>query len=61
MRIRSEQWRNAEGQGRAETSVSIGRDVRIGEKLIERGARPDPRLLADPRSNLKVLLKGEKV
>jgi len=61
VRIRSEQWRNAEGQGRAGTSVSIGRDVRIGEKLIERGARPDPRLLADPRSNLKVLLKGEKV
>ena len=49
------------GVAGAGTSASIGRDVRIGEKLIERGARPDPSLLADPGANLKSLLKGEKV
>jgi 3-phenylpropionate/trans-cinnamate dioxygenase ferredoxin reductase subunit len=49
------------GVADAGTSAGIGRDVRIGEKLIERGARPDPRALADPDTNLKALLKGETV
>jgi 3-phenylpropionate/trans-cinnamate dioxygenase ferredoxin reductase subunit len=38
-------------------SASIGRDVRIGQMLIERRARIDPHLLANPGSPLKPLLK----
>jgi 3-phenylpropionate/trans-cinnamate dioxygenase ferredoxin reductase subunit len=39
-------------------SASIGRDVRIGQMLVERRARIDPALLADPARPLKPLLKA---
>jgi 3-phenylpropionate/trans-cinnamate dioxygenase ferredoxin reductase subunit len=39
-------------------SASIGRDVRIGQMLVERRARIDPALLADPARALKPLLKA---
>jgi 3-phenylpropionate/trans-cinnamate dioxygenase ferredoxin reductase subunit len=38
--------------------ASIGRDVRIGQMLIERRARIDPGVLADPAVPLKPLLKA---
>ncbi len=38
-------------------SGSVAKEIRIAELLIERGTRPDPRLLADTQSNLKNLLR----
>jgi len=37
---------------------SIAKDIRIFEKLIEKGGRMDPELLADPAYNLKKLLRA---
>lgn len=37
---------------------SIAKDIRIFEKLIERGAPLDPGLLADPSQNIKRLLRA---
>ena len=37
---------------------SIAKDIRIFEKLIERGAPLDPDLLADPSQNIKRLLRA---
>ncbi|WP_068108212.1 NAD(P)/FAD-dependent oxidoreductase [Tropicimonas marinistellae] len=37
---------------------SVSKDIRILEKLIERGARVDPSVLADPSLNLKRLLRA---
>lgn len=37
---------------------SVAKDIRILEKLIERGASVDPQVLADPSQNLKRLLKA---
>jgi 3-phenylpropionate/trans-cinnamate dioxygenase ferredoxin reductase subunit len=39
--------------------ASVGRDVRLGEMLIARRARPDPAALADPAVNLKSLIPKE--
>ncbi|MNW19963.1 hypothetical protein D3C71_2201560 [compost metagenome] len=36
---------------------SVARDIRLAEKLIERGASCSPEALADPGSGLKSLLK----
>ncbi|MCB1498408.1 MAG: FAD-dependent oxidoreductase [Bauldia sp.] len=40
-------------------NATIGRIVRIGQMMIERGLRPDPRLLADPGVNLKTLMREQ--
>lgn len=53
---------NAEGQLLAAAGIgpgnSIAKDIRIFEKLIERGAPLDPGLLADPSHNIKRLLRA---
>ena len=53
---------NAEGQLLAAAGIgpgnSIVKDIRIFEKLIERGAPLDPGLLADPSQNIKRLLRA---
>ncbi len=52
-----------DGDGRLASAAGVGggatagREIRIAEMLIERGARPDPAALADPGVNLKSLLK----
>jgi 3-phenylpropionate/trans-cinnamate dioxygenase ferredoxin reductase component len=38
-------------------SGAVGKEIRIAELLIERSTRPDPRLLADAQTNLKILLR----
>jgi 3-phenylpropionate/trans-cinnamate dioxygenase ferredoxin reductase subunit len=37
---------------------SVGKDIRLAELLIERGASPDPVDLADPAVKLKSLLQA---
>lgn len=37
---------------------AVAKDIRLAEKMIEKGLRPDPARLADPALNLKNLLKG---
>lgn len=53
---------NAEGQLLAAAGIGLGnsiaKDIRIFEKLIERGAPLDPGLLADPSQNIKRLLRA---
>lgn len=44
----------AAGIGRGNT---IAKDMRLLEMLISRGAKPEPSILSDPKSNLKALLK----
>jgi 3-phenylpropionate/trans-cinnamate dioxygenase ferredoxin reductase component len=36
---------------------ALGRDLRIGQLMIERGLAPDPTALADPATRLKALLR----
>jgi 3-phenylpropionate/trans-cinnamate dioxygenase ferredoxin reductase component len=38
---------------------SIGRDIKVAEMLIAKGAKPSPEILADPSQPLKALLKGQ--
>lgn len=45
-----------DGVLRAAFAFDRGRDVRVAQRLIARGARPDPRLLADPDADLRDLL-----
>ena len=53
---------DAQGQLLAAAGIgpgnSIAKDIRIFEKLIERGAPLDPGLLADPSQNIKRLLRA---
>ena len=53
---------DAQGQLLAAAGVGIGnaiaKDIRIFEKLIERGSHVDPALLGDPEHNLKRFLKA---
>ena len=37
---------------------TIARDIKVCERLINRGIKPDPQVLADPEAPLKPLLKG---
>jgi 3-phenylpropionate/trans-cinnamate dioxygenase ferredoxin reductase component len=37
--------------------TTLGRELRIGQIMIERGLTPDPAALADPATRLKVLLR----
>jgi 3-phenylpropionate/trans-cinnamate dioxygenase ferredoxin reductase component len=37
---------------------AIGRDIKVAEMLIAKGAKPSPEILADPTQPLKALLKG---
>ena len=37
----------------------IGRVVRLGQMMIERGLYPDPQHLADPAVNLKTLMREQ--
>lgn len=39
---------------------SLGRDIKLAEMLIAAGINPDPAALADPKLNLKALLKGTR-
>lgn len=39
------------------TGAEVGKDIRISEMLIDRGARPDPDTLSNPAITLKSLLK----
>ena len=36
---------------------ALGRDLRVGQLMIERGLAPDPTVLADPATRLKTLLR----
>lgn len=53
---------NAQGRLQAAAGIgpgnSIAKDIRIFEKLIERGGPLDPGLLADPTQNIKRLLRA---
>jgi 3-phenylpropionate/trans-cinnamate dioxygenase ferredoxin reductase component len=37
--------------------AAMGRDLRLGQRMIERGLAPDPAALADPATQLKALLR----
>jgi 3-phenylpropionate/trans-cinnamate dioxygenase ferredoxin reductase component len=37
---------------------AIGRDIKVAEMLIAKGAKPSPEILSDPTQPLKALLKG---
>jgi 3-phenylpropionate/trans-cinnamate dioxygenase ferredoxin reductase component len=37
---------------------AIGRDIKVAEMLIAKGAKPSPEILADVTQPLKALLKG---
>jgi 3-phenylpropionate/trans-cinnamate dioxygenase ferredoxin reductase component len=37
--------------------AALGRELRIGQIMIERGFAPDPAALADPATKLKALLR----
>lgn len=56
-------WQTAD-DGRLTCAAGLGpgnavaKDIRLAEKLIEMGARPDPASLSDPGSNLKRLLRA---
>ncbi|MCB1497334.1 MAG: FAD-dependent oxidoreductase [Bauldia sp.] len=41
------------------TSGEIGRAIRLGQMMIERGLCPDPAALADPLVNLKALMRQQ--
>jgi 3-phenylpropionate/trans-cinnamate dioxygenase ferredoxin reductase subunit len=41
------------------TSGDIGRTIRLGQMMIERGLSPDPAALADPSANLKALMRQQ--
>jgi len=38
-------------------NAAIGRVIRLGQMMIERGLHPDPAALADPAVNLKTLMR----
>lgn len=44
----------ASGIGRGN---AVGRDIRMAEMLIAKGAKPDPAVLANPETQLRTLLK----
>lgn len=40
--------------------TAVAKEVRLAERLIEAGIRPDPAALADPSANLKSLLRARR-
>lgn len=45
-----------DGALRAAFAMNAGRDVRVAQRLVSAGARPDPAVLADPDGDLRALL-----